>query len=504
MRTLKISLLIFILPITLFAQWYQQNSGTTDPLAHVQFVNEQVGWTTTDQEIYKTTDGGANWQLQYTHYPIFQVLFNNEDVGWLLSWWNYDPELLKTVDGGETWVQVYLGGEWIYELEFINPDTGWIVGAVEFGYLFKATTDGGTTWVDKTVSPNYYDELRDIEVIDNLNLIVSGYETLFKTTNGGNTWQEIPIFWSDQYALQIFNMNLGWAREPYGYGGTLFKTTDGGYTWIQQVQPFDNYQFITPQIGWYTNENEIYYSTDGGYSWTLQNSGTNSSLYDIFFLDNNNGWAVGENGTILHTINGGIPVELISFTAEVNESEETVELHWSTATETNNSGFEILRSPQNDSEVWNKIGFVPGHGTTTEPKSYSFTNENVNTGIYKYRLKQIDFDGSFTYSDEIEVEADFSPKEFVLYQNYPNPFNPSTKIKYTIPASPKSSPKERTFVQLIVYDLLGRDVAVLVNEEMQHGAYETVFDGSNLSSGVYFYRLTAGEFSETKKLVLLK
>ena len=123
------------------------------------------------------------------------------------------------------------------------------------------------------------------------------------------------------------------------------------------------------------------------------------------------------------------PVELVSFNATLLDN--NVKLDWTTATETNNSGFEILRFTQNDNE-WKTIGFVPGFGTTTEPKSYSFIDEDVTTGTYKYRLKQIDFDGTFTYSNEIEVEVDFTPKEFVLYQNYPNPFNPSTTIKFTI------------------------------------------------------------------------
>ena len=116
------------------------------------------------------------------------------------------------------------------------------------------------------------------------------------------------------------------------------------------------------------------------------------------------------------------PVELVSFNAVLIDND--VQLSWATATETNNSGFEILRKAQND-QTWGTIGFVPGFGTTTEPKSYSFTDEDVTTGIYKYRLKQIDFDGTFEYSNEIEVSVDFTPKEFVLYQNYPNPFNPN-------------------------------------------------------------------------------
>jgi len=196
-----------------------------------------------------------------------------------------------------------------------------------------------------------------------------------------------------------------------------------------------------------------------------------------------------------------IPVELISFTAEVLES--AVEINWTTATEINNSGFEILRKAQNDND-WEKIRFVPGFGTTTEPKSYSFIDGDVTTGIYKYRLKQIDFDGSFEYSNEIEVAVDFTPKEFLLYQNYPNPFNPTTKIKYTIPNVETHRDASLQMVTLKVYDVLGNEVATLVNEEKQPGVYEVEFDASNLSSGIYFYQLKAGNFIDTKKMILMK
>ena len=215
-----------------------------------------------------------------------------------------------------------------------------------------------------------------------------------------------------------------------------------------------------------------------------------------------------------------IPIELTSFTATVLQNEKAVQLEWSTATETNNSGFEIQRtsplpSPyqgegvptSRDGRGWKKIGFVPGFGTTTEPKSYSFINEDVTTGNYNYRLKQIDFDGTFTYSNEIEVEIDFTPKEFVLYQNYPNPFNPTTKIKYRIPLSPpllKGESEAGGFVSLKVYDVLGNEVATLVNENKHAGSYEVEFSAANLANGVYFYKLRVSDFVETKKMILMK
>lgn len=206
--------------------------------------------------------------------------------------------------------------------------------------------------------------------------------------------------------------------------------------------------------------------------------------------------------TIRLTYQNVIPVELASFNAVLIYND--VQLNWTTATETNNKGFEIERASSKTTpsqEGWENIGFVPGFGTTTEPKSYSFTDANVSTGIYKYRFKQIDFDGTFTYSNEIEVEVDLTPKEFVLYQNYPNPFNPSTSIQYAI--------SNRQLVTLKVYDILGNEVVTLVNEEKQPGVYEVEFnshsdEGQNLSSGIYFYQLNAGSFIQAKKMILIK
>jgi hypothetical protein len=242
----------------------------------------------------------------------------------------------------------------------------------------------------------------------------------------------------------------------------------------------------------------ILYTSDGGDEWSFQlTTPTFNNFKSVCFINTNVGWIAGDFGTILKTTNGGIPVELTSFTATANNNEVT--LDWTTATETNNSGFEIERQVcRGQSAVgnWNSIGFVPGFGTTTEPKSYSFIDESVTSGTYKYRLKQIDFDGSFTYSNEAEVSVDFTPKEFVLYQNYPNPFNPNTVISYQLPVSGN--------VTLKLYDVLGNEITTLVNEEKQAGVYEVEFDGSSLASGMYLYKLQVGTFVQTKKMILLK
>jgi len=189
-----------------------------------------------------------------------------------------------------------------------------------------------------------------------------------------------------------------------------------------------------------------------------------------------------------------VPVELLAFTASVRNSE--VRLLWSTASELNNRGFEIERSI-NDNNNFVTVGFVDGKGSSTEINYYSFNDNPKLSGVNQiyYRLKQVDFDGTFSYSDIVNVSYDV-PAEFVLDQNYPNPFNPSTRISYFVP--------KESFISIKVYDFLGREVKTLVNEYKATGSYDLVFDASNLPSGTYFYTLIADNYSSTKKMIILK
>ena len=187
-----------------------------------------------------------------------------------------------------------------------------------------------------------------------------------------------------------------------------------------------------------------------------------------------------------------VPVELTSFTANVFSN--NVNLMWKTATETNNSGFNIERKNIESSE-WNTLSFVKGFGTTTEPQSYSFTDENISAGKYLYRLKQIDYNGVYEYSNEIEVLIN-APDDFSLSQNYPNPFNPSTAIVFQLP--------KESFVTLKVYNILGVEIATLVNEQKPAGVHKINFDASGLTSGLYIYKISTGNFEQTRKMLLLK
>jgi hypothetical protein len=190
-----------------------------------------------------------------------------------------------------------------------------------------------------------------------------------------------------------------------------------------------------------------------------------------------------------------LPVELTSFTGSAHG--RNVELLWNTATEINNSGFEVQRAMHSGLMDWQKVGFVDGAGTSNAPHNYSFVDVNSAANKYSYRLKQIDRDGKFTYSNAVEVTTTLSAEDFTLSQNYPNPFNPSTKFSFA------AKNVERTTLK--IYDVVGQEVATLFNDVAQpNQIYTLTFDANNLSSGIYFYVLRSQSRNEIKKMMLLK
>ncbi len=193
------------------------------------------------------------------------------------------------------------------------------------------------------------------------------------------------------------------------------------------------------------------------------------------------------------------PVEMASFVSNVIKNNVT--LNWSTTMEINNQGFDIERQDARSEtqDVWTKAGYVSGNGNTTETKNYSFS-ERLSTGHYKYRLKQIDFNGGVNFHPLQNDVVVGIPTVYSISQNYPNPFNPTTKIDFELPYDGK--------ISILLYDISGREVGKLVNEVMTAGYHTIQFNGSNLSSGMYFYRITANgggqNFIASKKLILIK
>jgi len=318
-------------------------------------------------------------------------------------------------------------------------------------------------------------------------------------------WMEANNGITNRYVwkLQIKGDNVFAGMDE---GGGVYLSTNQGAMWqpvnsgltdsiIQSFTVYGENIFVGTHTG------GVFLSTNNGTNWEAINTGlTNLDIKSLavdetYIYAGAAGLGVGENGVwrrALSEINIiPIPVELSSFTAST--SKYSVTLNWTTATELNNLGFEIQRLSIED--VWEKIVFVDGYGTTTEIHKYSYVDANLTPAKYLYRLKQIDFDGQYEYSDEIEVEVN-GPLTFALGQNYPNPFNPTTIINFQIP--------ELSFVTIKIYDVLGNEITTLINEEKTAGNYEVSFGVTNIPSGIYFYQLQAGSFVETKKMVLMK
>jgi len=490
--------------------WYQQVSGTDQGLYGIHFSDSNNGTVVgISGTILRTSNGGSTWvqQASGTDLVLFDIFLSDENTGTAVG---LGGIILRTTNGGETWVPQSNGNfEALFSVFFSDLNNGIAVG--HFGTILK-TTNGGINWVQQSSGTTA--QLRKVYFTDSVNGFIAGSNgTILFTNDGGNTWvQQFGGIQINLLGVSFTDINNGVVVGGSNLTGAgIFRTTNGGQSWMQQhsisFEALTDVHFTDSQTGTAVGWNGIILrTTDGGITWVTQNSNSTSYLTSVYFVNSNIGYAVGSSGTILATMDGGIPVELTSFTASVNGNDVT--LNWSTASEINNMGFEVERSQISKlkSQMWEKIGFVHGNGTTTEIQNFRFKDIGVPSGNYSYRLKQIDFDGSFEYlpdrqgSNAIEVDIT-QPAEFSLGQNYPNPFNPETKIKYAIPSGGLGI---ETAVQLKIYDVLGNEVAALVNEEKLPGEYQITFDGSGLVSGIYFYSLNAGNFSETKKMILLR
>ena len=416
MRTLKISLLVFVLTITVSAQWYQQNSGTDSNLQSVFFINENTGWACgSNGVIIKTTNGGEDWfeQNSTTTEDLKEIHFVDENYGW--SYQTY--LILSTTNGGSSWVSQSFGPpDMLVALQFINESTGWLIYyRIDLTMFVCKTIDGGITWQIQTQVPDEFYEA--IYFLDENYGWAASTVSVIRTTDGGMNWTEHPANLAGSLMnIRFADHQTGWISSNTLGSYDISKSTDGGMSWFNQKFASGEYihsiscpndstvyaagyrLFIPPN----PYEGFIFNTTDGGTIWSEQYSGE-GRLNSIFFINDTTGWAVGDSGKILFTENGGV--------------------------------------------------------TSVE--------ENI-----------------------------FNPFNFYLSQNYPNPFNPVTSLQYAIGS--------RQFVTLKVYDLLGKEVATLVNEEKPAGEYEVEFNAATLPSGIYFYQLKAGQFSETKKMILLK
>ncbi|HEY6435481.1 MAG TPA: T9SS type A sorting domain-containing protein, partial [Ignavibacteriaceae bacterium] len=357
----------------------------------------------------------------------------------------------------------------------ISKSNAMILYATSGSSIFLST-DGGVTFTNKTsgLPSRTITSVNVHPTNENLALITfSGFSTnkVYKTTNMGNTW---------------FSINGNLPDSPVNDG--FIYTEDA-------LNP--NTYFVATDIGVFLTQND-------GANWVeLPNNLPNTVIMHLDYSPSNQMMRAGTHGRGVYEafIDLTIPVELSSFTAETELNK--VQLSWSTATETNNMGFEIERKLKN--QEWVTIAFVSGKGTTTEIQNYNYVDDYSQTpyeGTALYRLKQIDFNGDYEYSEQLAVNLTFVPSEYYVSQNYPNPFNPSTTIKYSLPVESN--------VRINIYNALGQIIEELISETQPTGNYEVTWNAQNYSSGVYYYSFEVNSFDdsqshrEMKKIVFLK
>ncbi|MDZ7624589.1 MAG: lectin like domain-containing protein [Ignavibacteriaceae bacterium] len=440
---------------------YQPPTSTQDPNHAVSI----IGWD--DNKVTQAPLPGA-WLVK-----------NSWGAGWGLSgyFWisYYDKHCGKNIEMGAVTFKDVEPQQ--YDHIYYHDYHGWRATKTDCNEGFNAFTAG---------SDEYLKAVSFFTAADSVNYTFKVYDT-FQSGQLQNELLSQSGYsqYSGFYTIDITNpLFLEAGNDFYVYlnlsrGGQPFDRTSE----VPVLLIGDSYLTIVNST---SNPNESFY-WDG------------SQWQDMYYYADPP-WPAGSANLCIKALTldeSNIPVELTSFTATNNGTK--ILLEWVTSTETNNQQFEIYRRDFENEILsdWTLVGFRESKGTTTEPTYYNFEDyiTGINATALEYRLKQIDYNGSYSYSDIVAV-GNLSPNGFVLEQNYPNPFNPSTTIKYAV--------ANKQFVSIKVFDVIGNEIATLVNEEKPAGTYEVEFNANQLSAGVYYYSIVTEGFVQTKKMILLK
>ena len=405
----------------------------------------------------------------------------------------------------------------LHAIKVLNSNTVYVVGENE---IIARTTNEGGNWI--IVHEENSGELFSLDFINENTGFAGGYSDnlnsgiIYKTTNGGNNWAGVLIdsvnIWSlhfiDAYtgiaggwevsmAYNFVNSNSGVARQSKSIHSLIYLTTNGGNNWdridINTVYEVSDLSFIDASTGWGTgwslNGEKLVKTTNGGINWNLIWSGEIYDVYSIFFINANTGWITGDR-LILKSTNGGSNwfYQIIPYTQGIPELYESYFINESTGWVVGD-GSTILKTT-NGGENW---GGQANPGQSWLWDVY-FNNENTGwvVGGNGRILKTTNGGGPIG----IQPISTNIPEEYLLYQNYPNPFNPVTTIRFDVPKT--------SFVKLAVYDILGKENETIIDEQLSSGTYEIQWNASGYTSGVYFYKIRAGDYVSTKKMVLLK
>lgn len=482
--------------------WFAIDSVFQKDYKSIQFVNQQTGYIfnsyytpSTYSTILKTTNSGLIWNEIFTsQYNYTQLYFANINTGYLLH--NYSG-LYKTSNGGINWYTENITTKSLNGASYLNQNNVYAVGSA--GSFIK-TTNTGTSWTYKTIDSTC--EFYSVNFINAQTGFVSGARVqypnsngiVYKTTNSGENWF-ISIYPSGfkTNSVNFINANTGFLTDAIG---AIAKTTNGGINWYSSYylsgRYFYDIQFLNENTGYFSgSQGVLFKTTNCGVNWVSRSISTYYQIKKIQFLNDMTGYALGTDPNIarantFRTTDGG--------------------LSWATTFAANNTELRTMHFI-NDS-----IGFIAGENgiclrttdfgsswyspqliTCGNLNSVIFLNENTGFIFGDYGILLKTTTGGIT---SVSQNISEYPESFSLSQNYPNPFNPVTNIKFDIPKS--------GLVKITVYDLLGREVTSLVNQQMQPGSYSVDWDASNYPSGVYFYRIETETFTDSKKMILLK
>lgn len=392
------------------------------------------------------------------------------------------------------WINLNLGNGFnIFDFSFPNAQTGYICG---YGGLFKKTTNGGINWIDLSFPTTQFN-LNAVHFFNaNTGLISSDSDTLFRTINGTNNWADRISLGFQAFDFHFIDSLTGFAAGL----NRLAKTTNGGLNWtVSTISSTGQIFFNNQNTGWtianITAGSNILKTTNSGLSWQIQHSTSDFRIvYDIFFLDENTGYTSGYRHNILKTTNGGI--NWVSQN-DVTEASGLYSIYFINP----NTGWTVgdFYSTGNTSTYYTTNGgttWMTNIGITGAGRLNRVKINNSPVGYVagqSQRIYKTTNSGGLT---EIAFNNEIIPSSYSLSQNYPNPFNPSTKINFAL--------SKQGLVTLKIYDVLGREIITLVNEVKNAGSYTVYFNASEFSGGVYFYRLQANDFTDIKRMMLIK
>ncbi len=489
--------------------WQSSVSPTNTNLNSIFFVNGTTGFIAGGYGsspnpftiILKTTNSGLNWNSVYqvNSAGLQDIFFISPQIGYAVGGYYPYSYILKTTNGGNNWFSQNSGlTKALYSVVFLNENTGFV--CADWGTIIK-TTNGGNNWIQtNSCSPDY---LECITFVNNL----TGYSVgrvgqIIKSTDGGENWSYLVNYSSWLNSIAFINSDVGFT---VGQSGKILKTQNAGITWTQinlgLTNDLHSVRFINNNTGYITGSNGlILYTSNSGNNWIAQNTGTTTGIISLHFSDVLNIYACGYNGLILKSQTGGqtafVP-ELISPANNAYNIPLTPTLKWTTGAGV--MDYTVQVSPfANFSLIVDSVTttlnqrVVPSGKLNTATTYFWRVRANTTLGINPWS-------SMWNFATIISSVLNYSssiPENYELTQNFPNPFNARTIIKFSI--------VENGRVSLSVFDIQGKEVESIINSELNPGEYSLSYDANLLPSGIYFYKLTAGNKSFVKKMILTK